>query len=61
MGERKAKTNTKPMLVNKANRTHMLINEGMGTLINKLIYLKCQATSGHKPISLSEPHQEQTR
>jgi len=41
------------MLVNKANRPHMLIKDGMGTLISKLIYSKCQATSGHQPISFS--------
>ena len=33
MGERKAKTNTKTMLHNKANRSQMLIKDGMGTLV----------------------------
>ena len=32
-GREKPKTNTKTMLVNKANRPHMLINDGMRTLI----------------------------
>ena len=53
VGERKAKTNTKTMLVNKANRPHMLIKDRMGTLISGLIYSKCQATPGHQPISFT--------
>ena len=40
MGERKTKT----MIVNKANRPHMLIKDRMGTLISELIYSKFQAT-----------------
>ena len=53
VGERKAKNNTKTVLVNKANRPHLLIKDGRETLKNKLIYSKCQATSGHQPISFS--------
>ena len=52
-GREKPKTNTKTMLVNKANRPHMLIRGGMGTIISKLIYSKYQATSGNQPISFS--------
>ena len=53
VGERKAKNEYKTRLVNKANRAHMLIKDGMGTIISKLIYSKYQATSGHQPISFS--------
>ena len=47
MGERKTKNEYKTRLVNKANRAHMLIKDGIGTLISDLIYSKFQATSGH--------------
>ena len=51
MGETKAKNEYKNNEVNKANRAHMLIKDGIGTLISDLIYSKFQATSGHQPIS----------
>ena len=53
MGERKAKNEDKTTLVNKAYRPHMLIKDGIGTLISDLIYSKFQATSGHQPISFT--------
>ncbi len=53
MGETKAKNEYKNNEVNKANRPHMLIKDRMGTLISELIYSKCQATSGHQPISFT--------
>ena len=52
-GREKPKTNIKTKLVNKANRPHMLIKDGMGTLRSELIYSKCQATSGQQPIFFS--------
>ena len=48
------------MLDNEANRPQMLIKDGMGTLISKLIYSKWQVTSGHQPISLSLPRPKMT-
>jgi len=53
VGETKAKNEYKNNEVNKANRPHMLIKDGMRTLVSKLIYSKCQVTSGHQPISFS--------
>ena len=53
VGERKAKNEYKTRLANKANRAHMLIKDGIGTLISDLIYSKFQATSGHQPISFT--------
>ena len=53
MGNQKPKTNTNTKLDNKANRAQKLIKDGMGTLIRKLIYSKCQVTSGYQPISFS--------
>ena len=52
-GRDKSKNEYKNNEVNKANRPHMLIKDRMGTLISELIYSKCQATSGHQPISFT--------
>ena len=61
MGERQAKNENKTRLVNKANRPQMLIKDGMVSLISKLIYSKCQVTSGQRRISFSRgPSKEDT-
>ena len=52
MTRKKLKINTKPMLVNEANKAHTMI-KGVLEILKILVNHSCQKTSGQQPVSLS--------
>ena len=61
LGERKAKkTNTKTILVNKANRPHKLIKDGLRTLIKIDLFKVSGYLWIQTNVFLSLPHQKKT-